>query len=145
MHYPHHYGIPVGPKYTRQTLCRVLHTANSTRQTNVGKTSFAVSLFSGTWQSLVVCCFGPWHRQYINNKKPKKIAKSFFNGGGPHRSLASHLHPKSQVAAFFACYTADKIQTHDLPLACNLVYHCITLSLVSILHFLSPHIILNRV
>ena len=83
MHYPHHYGIPVGPKYTWQSLCRVLHTANSTRQTNVDKTSFAVSLFLGTWQSLVVCCFGPWHRQYINNKKPKKIAKSFLMGEGP--------------------------------------------------------------
>ena len=116
------------------------HTTNKHRQNQLCREPFL-----GTWQSLVVCCFGPWQRKYINNKKPKKIAKSFFNGGGPHRSLASHLHPKSQVAAFFACYAADKIQTHDLPLACNLVYHCITLSLVSILHFLSPHIILNRV
>ena len=30
---------------------------------------------------------------------------------------------------------ADRIQTRDLPLACNLLYHCTTHSLVSILHF----------
>ena len=40
-------------------------------------------------------------------------------------------------------YAADRIQTHNLPLRCNLLYYYITLSLVSILHFLSQYIILN--
>ena len=82
-------------------------------------------------------------------KNPKKMGiftkkkwKFFLIGGGPHRSAPIHLRLFSRK---FHGYAADGIQTRDLPLRTNLLYHYTTLSLVSGFRFSSQHIILNRV
>ena len=62
---------------------------------------------------------------------------------GLHSFASDPVSGTSIFRTIIVCYVADGIQTHNLPLTCNLLYHYITLSLVSILHFLSPHIILN--
>ena len=76
-------------------------------------------------------------------KNPKIIAKFFF-GGGRHRSAPVYLHRSRCIfCAKFAANTAGGIRTHDLSLACLLLYHCTTLSLVSRFRYLSSYIKLN--
>ena len=75
------------------------------------------------------------------NFYPKKMI-FFLIGGGPHRSAPIHLRLFSRK---FHGYAADGIQTRDLPLRTNLLYHYTTLSLVSRFRFSSQYIILNRV
>ena len=41
------------------------------------------------------------HSQNLNDKNSKKIAKTFFNRGGPHQSSPVRFRLKSQVMIFF--------------------------------------------
>ena len=77
-------------------------------------------------------------------KKPKNNSKIFFRGGR-HQPAPAHLHRSWCIfCAKFAANAAGGIRTHDLSLACLLLYHYTTLSLVSGFLYLSSYIILNR-
>ena len=81
----------------------------------------------------------------IKMRKNQKIIAKFFKkkiGGGRHRLAPARLHRSRCI--FCAKFAADRIRTHDLSLACLLLYHCTTLSLVSRFRYLSSYIILNR-
>ena len=82
-------------------------------------------------------------------KNPKKIGiftqkkwNFFFIDGGPHRPAPTQLRHFSRK---FHGYATDAIRTRDLSLCTYLLYHYITLSLVSGFRFSSQYIILNRV
>ena len=81
-------------------------------------------------------------------KKPKNNSKIFQKknfGGGRHRPAPACLHRSRCIfCAKFAANAAGGIRTHDLSLACLLLYHCTTLSLVSRFRYLSSYIILNQ-
>ena len=62
-------------------------------------------------------------------------------GGNLQISFQKFTNPGQKIAFF----TAGKIRTRYLPLVCTLLYHYTLHSLISILDFLSPHIILNYV
>ena len=80
-------------------------------------------------------------------KKPennsKKTPNFFWEAAAGQRAPAS-----IEVTVFFAAkFTANAvggIRTLDSSLACLLLYHCTTLSLVSRIRYLSSYIILNR-
>ena len=125
------------PFCTRQSLCRVLHTAHG-KQTS-GKRSFAVCHLSGTRQIICRVLKSTWQRSFqktdFKNRKQKK-----FNSGRTPPASHTPIPSKLQVVTFFAHHAAGKIRTHDLSLTCNLLYHYTTQSLVSILYFF-PHIL----
>ena len=81
-------------------------------------------------------------------KKPKNNSKIFQKknfGGGRHQPASARLHRSRCIfCAKFAANAAGGIRTHDLSLACLLLYHCTTMSLVSRFRYLSSYIILNR-
>ena len=79
-------------------------------------------------------------------KNPKIIAKIFifFRGRPPPASARPSSSKSVHFCAKFVANAAGGIRTHDLSLACRLLYHYITLSLVSRFHYLSSYIILNR-
>jgi len=52
---------------------------------------------------------------------------------------------KSQITTVFVHIAFGRFRTRDLSLTSNLLYHYTTHSVLSILHFLSPYTILNRV
>ena len=107
---------------------------------------FTVCYFLGT-QQRVCRVLKSTRQRFFFFRKPifKNMKQKTFNSRRTPPASHSPTPSNSQVTAFFMHYAAGGIRTCDLSLTCNLLYHCTTLSLVSILHFLSPHIILNRV
>ena len=131
-------GTRQSPICTRQRLCRVLHSAKSTRQKKSRQRRLCRVSFVGhsakplpsadTRQS--------WNRKKTRKKwefLPKKNG-FFLIGGGPHRSAPIHLR---LFLRKFHDYAADGIRTRDLPLRINLLYHCTTMSLMSGFRFSS--------
>ena len=124
-------GTRQSPICTRQRLCRVLHSAKSTRQKKSRQRRLCRVSFVGHSAKPLPSADT---RQSWNRKKsrkngnfyPKKM-KFFLIGGGPHRSAPIHLRLFSRK---FHSYAADGIRTRDLPLRTNLLYHYTTLSLV---------------
>ena len=80
-----------------------------------------------------------------NPKNNSKIFQKKIIGGGCHQPAPARLHRSRCIfCAKFAANAAGGIRTHDPSLACLLLYHCTTLSLVFRFHYLSSYIILNR-
>jgi hypothetical protein len=82
----------------------------------------------------------PLEMIFKNCKSGSKNRKKIIREG---RHLPAPL--KLQVVAFFTRFTSGGIRTCDLPLARYSPNHCTSHSLVSIIYFFSPHIMLNRV
>jgi len=96
-------------------------------------------------------CVAHGKRQTANRRRQRSFQKTDFKNRKQKRFNSGRTPPAShtpvpsklQVVTFFAHHAAGKIRTHNLSLTCNLLYNYTIQSLVSILHFLSPHIILN--
>ena len=142
-------GTQQSLKNPRQRVCRVStlgkrHSANFSRQTD-----FAECFLSDTRQRLRRVAEKHsakiYTRQNENIKKTPKIIAKFFFGGGRHQPAPARLHRSRCIfCPKFAANAAGGIRTHDLSIACLLLYHCTTLSLVSRFRYLSSYIILNR-
>ena len=118
----------------------------------IDKEAFAECFLSGTRQSL---CRVPekysakiYTRQNENAKKLINKSNFFFRGRPPpastHPSSATGHRSRCIFCAKFTANAAGGIRTHDLSIACLLLYHYTTLWLVSRFRYLSSYIILNR-
>ena len=78
-------GTRQSPKYTRQRLCRVPHSAKALPRALgkklISKKAFAECFLSGTQKAFVECRKST--RQNENAKKPKNNSKIFFRGRPP--------------------------------------------------------------
>jgi len=125
------------PESPRQKIYHVLHMANGTRQSSAGKDMFAMSLSSGTWQSLYLVSKNTWQIFFYKNKKTdfKNSKIIILIRGRPHCSATPARYVPSCKSRHFSRYAAGGIRTRGPWLACNILYRCNILSLVFILRF----------
>ena len=123
-------------------VCCTRHTAHGKQES--AKRSFAVCHLLGTRK--IVCRVLKNTRQRSFEKTDFKNRKQkIFNSGRTPPASHTPIPSKLQVVTFFAHHAAGKIRTHDISLTCNLLYHCTTQSLVSILHFFPTYYTKPRV
>jgi len=137
--------------YRTQRLCRVLQALGKARNTLGNKGHTAKKLTTKCSLHSAICralgkafaeCRKTLGKEKHSEKNPEKTAKKIYLiGGGTHPPTPAPSLSKSQVMAFFV---PSGIQTVS-SLSHDLLYHSTPLSLVSILRFSPPHIIINRV
>ena len=133
--------------YRIQAICRVPNALG--KEPSVKNPSAKNSLPSAFYRAFgKVCAECPTLGKVGTEKKPEKLGKKWkkrkkkFNRWRPPPASA---RPSPAFSRKIHSNAVDGIQTRDLPLLVNLLYHYTILSLVSGFRFSSQHIILNRV
>jgi hypothetical protein len=134
------------PFYTRQSLCRVLHSAKNTRQIFYRQTVLCRVLFSDTWQRLYRVSKNT--RQINNRKKIQKTAKLFLNyrNNSPtttyyhtHRTIIFHYYFEYMFCEWWDSNSKPLSRTYTLPLHYYINYVYITFSFL--MHYNKPRVI----
>ena len=126
---------------TRQRLCRVLHSAKTTRQKMSRQRRLCRVSFVGHSAKPLPSAR---HSVKLEPKKPEKMG-FFLIGGGPHPSPV-FFWPISDI--FRVKFAATRPAGFEPATSLSHVpssNHCTTLPIMSRFRFGSPHIILNRV
>ena len=129
---------------TRQSLCRVLYLVKSCRHIPSRQRLLYRVLFVGhsakPLPSAGKTLGKDLHSAKWKCEKNPKIIANFFFGGGRHQPAPVRLHRSRCIfCAKFTANAAGGIRTHDLSLACLLLYHCTTLSLF-LIYYTKPRV-----